>query len=219
MLLLALGLRFALPTVPPTEDLPYRPLLRSVATLVYREPVLRRRMVLGGLSMGCFSVLWTSLAFLPSGAPYHYGNAVIGLFGLAGLAGAAMASVVGRLADRGYGKRSTTVTIVLMLGSWGLLALGRSSLIALLAGIIVLDLGVQGLHITNQSAVYGLNATARSRLTTAYMVAYFAGGVSLSAATSGLYVVGGWGAVGLLGAGTAAVALVVWVASEVGGRR
>ena len=33
---------------------------------------------------------------------------------------------------------------MILLASWGLLALGKSSLPALIAGIVVLDLGVQG---------------------------------------------------------------------------
>ena len=63
-------------------------------------------MVLGAAAFGCFSVLWTSLAFLLSGvhgSHYHYGNATIGLFGLAGVAGRGAAPVAGRLADRGHG--------------------------------------------------------------------------------------------------------------------
>jgi predicted MFS family arabinose efflux permease len=104
MFALAVVLRQALPCVRPTEDLPYRSLLRSVLHLVREEPLLRQRMALGAAGMGCFSVLWTSIAFLLSGSPYHYGNAVIGLFGLAGLAGALIAPVAGRLADRGHGK-------------------------------------------------------------------------------------------------------------------
>ena len=84
----------------------------------------------------------------------------------------------------------------------------------LLAGIVLIDLGIQGLHITNQSAIYGLRGDARSRLTTAYMVAYFLGGTAASAATSALYGSGGWDAVCLLGAGTAAVALITWVVTE-----
>jgi predicted MFS family arabinose efflux permease len=214
MLLLAGTIRWALPAVPTTEDLPYHRLLRSVASLVAEQPVLRLRMALGACAMGCFSVLWTSLAFLLSGPPYHYGSAVIGLFGLAGLAGAMMAQTAGRLADRGHGDLVSTGTILLLLVSWGLLALGRSSVVPLIIGIVLLDLSVQGLHISNQSAIYALHATARSRLTTAYMVAYFIGGVTLSALTAALYSTGGWTGVCILGAGTAALALAVWVAAE-----
>ncbi len=219
MLALALTLRAALPLVPPTEKLPYRSLMASVLRLVREEPVLRLRMALGAAAMGCFSVLWTSIAFLLSGSPYHYGNAAIGLFGLAGLAGALIAPVAGRLADRGHGRLTTTAMILVMLISWGLLALGKTSLAWLIVGIAVLDLGVQGLHISNQSAIYALRPEARSRLTTAYMVAYFIGGTALSAATSALYSTEGWVGVCVLGAATAMTALVVWVvALAVSGR-
>ena len=56
----------------------------------------------------------------------------------------------------------------------------------------MLDLGVQGIHISNQSAIYALAPEARSRLTTAYMVSYFSGGAALSAITSVLYSSNGW---------------------------
>jgi predicted MFS family arabinose efflux permease len=214
MVTLAALLRWALPEVPPTEDLPYRSLLRSVVSLVREEPVLRQRMVLGAAAMGCFSVLWTSIAFLLSGAPYHYGNTVIGLFGLAGLAGALIAPVAGRLADRGHGAFATSAALAVLLASWGLLVLGGHSVPALVAGIVALDLGVQGLQISNQSAIYALRPDARSRLTTGYMVAYFAGGASMSAAASALYATGGWSAVCVLGAAVAAVALLIWLATE-----
>jgi predicted MFS family arabinose efflux permease len=214
MLLLAAILRWALPKVPATERLPYPALLRSVLELVKGEPLLRQRMFLGATAFGCFSVLWTSLAFLLSGPPYHYGNAVIGLFGLAGLAGATAAPVAGRLADRGHGRLAMTASILVLLASWGLLALGKGSVFALIAGIAALDLGVQAMHISNQSAVYSLHGQARSRLTTAYMVAYFMGGVVLSAITSTLYSSGGWGAVCALGAITAALGLVAWLVTE-----
>ncbi|MGZ4242747.1 MAG: MFS transporter, partial [Solirubrobacteraceae bacterium] len=159
-----------------------------------------------------------SLAFLLSGAPYHYGNAVIGLFGLVGVIGALAASAAGRLADRGHNGRATTASILVMLVSWGVLALGSSSVIALIAGIALLDLGVQGLHISNQSAIYSLRPEARSRLTTAYMVAYFLGGAAWSALTSALYGSSGWAGVCILGAATALLALGVWVVTEVAAR-
>jgi predicted MFS family arabinose efflux permease len=214
MLILAAVLRWALPEVPPTESLRYSSLLRSVLRLVAEEPVLRQRMALGAAAMGCFSVLWTAIAFLLSGPPFNYGNTVIGLFGLAGLAGASIAPVAGRLADRGHGILATSAALTILLASWGLLALGAHSVPWLILGIVALDLGVQGLQISNQSAIYALRPDARSRLTTAYMVAYFAGGASMSAAASALYASGGWGAVSVLGAAVAALGLVVWLATE-----
>jgi predicted MFS family arabinose efflux permease len=210
MLLLAAVLRRMLPTVKPSGSSSYRALLRSVLTLIRAEPVLRQRMALGAVAMGSFSILWTSAAFLLSGPPYRYGSAVIGLFSLAGLAGAVAAPQVGRLADRGHGRLGTLGTIVILLASWGLLALGAHSLAALIPGIVLLDLGAQALHISNQSDIYALRAEVHSRLNTAYMVAYFTGGAVMSAAASLVFSTAGWGGVCVLGSLTAAAGLAVW---------
>jgi predicted MFS family arabinose efflux permease len=210
MLLLAAVLRRMLPAVQPSGSSSYPALLRSVLTLVRAEPVLRLRMVLGAVSMGSFSILWTSAAFLLSGPPYRYGSAVIGLFSLAGLAGAIAAPHVGRLADRGHGRLGTLATIVIMLAGWGLLALGAHWLAALIPGIVLLDLGAQALHINNQSDIYALRAEVHSRLNTAYMVAYFTGGAVMSAAASLVFGAAGWGGVCVLGAATATAGLAVW---------
>ncbi len=82
MAALCVVLRRTLPEVRPTADLGYGALLRSVAGLLAQQPTLRRRMFYGALGMGQFSVLWTTVAFLLAGPPYHYGDATIGLFGL-----------------------------------------------------------------------------------------------------------------------------------------
>ena len=203
MLVLAVALRRGLPVVAPTERLRYRALLRSVLALVAAEPILRRRMLFGAFAMAGFSVLWTSIAFLLAGPPYGYGEGVIGLFGLAGLAGALIAPVAGRLADRGHTRLALGGALSATLASWILLDLGRSSLAALIAGIVLLDLGIQATHINNQSAVYRLHPEARSRLTTAYMVAYFTGGVLGSTLASTVYASSGWTATCLLGAAPA----------------
>jgi len=214
MLVLCATLRRALPRIAPTTTTPYLGLLRSVLSLVASEPVLRQRMVLGALAFGCFSTLWTPLSYLLAGPPYHYGNATIGLFGLVGVAGAGAATLAGRLADRGRVKHTTTATVLIVLVSWAILAAGRHSLAALIIGIAVLDLGVQGLHISNQNAIYALVPEARSRLTTAYMVAYFLGGALFSALASAIYANDGWAGDCVLGALIAGAALIVWAASE-----
>ena len=210
MLVLTAVLRRMLPAVQPRGSISYRTLLRSVVTLVCAEPVLRQRMALGAVSMGSFSILWTAVAFLLSGPPYHYGSAVIGLFGLAGLAGAVAAPMVGRLADRGYRRYSTLGAIGCLLASWGLLALGGRWLAALIPGVVLLDLGAQALHISNQSDIYALRPEVYSRLNTAYMLGYFTGGAVMSAAASLVFSAAGWNGVCLLGALTAIAGLAIW---------
>src|SRR2546430_7072552 len=82
MIALSVGLRRELPSRPAHPRLPYLGLLGSIGGLVRTEPVLRRRCLYGALSFAAFSVFWTSVAFMLTGPPYHYGEAVIGLFGL-----------------------------------------------------------------------------------------------------------------------------------------
>jgi predicted MFS family arabinose efflux permease len=214
ILLLAATLHWALPEYGRGTAISYGALLRSTLHLVRTEPVLRQRMALGATAMGCFSILWTSVAFLLSGPPFHYGDAAIGLFGLAGLAGAVAAPVVGRLADHGHGRRTTVAVIVILLGSWGLLDLGARSLAALVAGIVLLDLGAQALHISNQSAIYALRTQARSRINTAYMVAYFVGGAAMSAAATVTYAAARWNGICALGAFTAVAGGAGWLVSS-----
>jgi MFS family permease len=181
-----------------------------VLKLIGEEPILRQRMALGALGFGCFSILWTALAFLLSAPPFNYSNAVIGLFGLAGVAGALAASAAGRLADRGLGAQVTTAVLIVLPASWAVLAAGASSAVVLIIGIAALDLGVQGLHISNQHAIYALRPEARSRLTTAYMVSSFLGATVLSALTTTVYASDGWSGVCVLGAIVSMIALVVW---------
>jgi predicted MFS family arabinose efflux permease len=214
MLVLAAVLIRALPRSEPDTELRYPELLRSVGTLIREEPELRRRMLSGFLVFANFSILWTSIAFLLSGAPFDYSDAAIGTFGLAGLAGAGAASLAGRFADSGHGRAAQGAFLLCVLAGWGLLALGARSVLPLVAGIVVLDLGVQGAHILNQSAIYALAPDARSRVTTAYITSYFAGGAAGSAVSSLAWSEGGWGAVTGAGAAAAALALAVWAASR-----
>jgi len=195
----------------PSPALSYGGLLRSVGALVREEPVLRRRAAYGALSFAAFSVFWTSIAFHLARPPFGYGDAAIGLFGLAGVAGALCASAAGRLADRGLARATTGVCAMILLVSYGLLALGDRAVWPLIAGIVLLDLGVQGIHITNQSLIYRLRPDARSRLTTAYMTTYFAGGALGSAASALAFDGAGWPGVCLLGGALGALSVALWL--------
>ena len=157
-----------------------------------------------------FSILWTAIAFLLAREPYGYADGTIGLFGLAGLAGALMAPVAGHLSDAGHGRRAVTGALLVLVVSWVPLDLGGTSLVALLVGIVALDFAVQALQITNQGAIYALRPDARSRITTAFMVSVFLGGIGGSVSASLVWGAGGWDAVCILGAGVALFALSAW---------
>ena len=184
-------------------------LLGSIAGLVRAEPVLRNRMLLGALGMFGFSAMWTASAFLLA-RDYGLPDAVIGLFGLAGAAGALGAPFVGRIADRGHGAFATTAGWVLVAVGWGLLWLGGSSLVAFVVGLLVFDLAVQMLQISNQSRIYQLDASARGRITTAYMVSMFSGGMVGSVVGASAFAGGGWSAVCVAGLVVAGVGGVRW---------
>ena len=214
MVALAAALHRALPDVPPPSSLPYRKLLRSIVTLVREQPVLRLRMAYGALGMASFSIVWTALSFLLAGEPYGYGDATIGLFGLAGLVGALSAQAAGRLSDGGRGHAATGAFLAANVAAWGLLALGGDHVVALVAGIVLLDLGIQGQHILNQSTIYALAPDARSRLTTAYMTSNFLRAALGSAAAAGAWSAGGWPAVCGVGAAASLAALATYAAAS-----
>jgi predicted MFS family arabinose efflux permease len=214
MFALAGLLRLGLPRYPGVAGLSYPALLRSVGTLLGTEPVLRRRSLFGALSFGGFSILWTPLSFLLSAPPFGYGAATIGLFGLAGLAGALAASLAGRLADQGLARQTTGLTSALLILSWIPLGLGQASVTDLVAGVVLLDLAAQGLHITNQSEIYRLRPDARSRITAAYMFCFFLGGIVGSALSSLAYARFGWTGVSGVGAAFGLAAFGLWLAGR-----
>ncbi|MDH0090776.1 MFS transporter [Achromobacter mucicolens] len=207
MLCMSAVLWRVLPRYQSPTAMSYPRLLGSILRMFVEEPLFRARSLIGGLLFAAFSMLWTPLTFLLAGPPYEYSNTTIGLFGLAGAAGAYAANRFGRLADRGLGNLATRVGLLLLLGSWGLMAFGQVSVVALLAGILVQDLAIQGVHVTNTSSIYRLRPEARSRLTAGYVTCYFIGGASGSLVSSWLYAHFGWSAVVTAGAVLAALTL------------
>src|SRR4051794_31779216 len=149
---LALALRALLPrSEPQASGLSYAALLRSLGGLLRDEPVLRQSCLFGAASFGAFSAFWTTLAFFLSGPPYHYGSDEIGLMGLVGVAGALAASASGRLADRLRPRLLIGAGLALMLLAYGLLGTLGDHLAWLVVGVILLDLGAQAAHISNQA--------------------------------------------------------------------
>lgn len=210
MILMALALWRGLPQTKQENHLNYPQLLGSVFSLFIKHPLLRTRALLGCLTFANFSILWTSMAFLLSAPPFNYSDAMIGLFGLVGAAGALGARPAGSLSDKGKSHLTTTFGLLLLLLSWGAIVLGQFSIISLIAGILILDLTVQGVHITNQSVIYHVMPDARNRLTAGYMTSYFVGGAAGSLISASAYQHAGWTGVCLAGATVSLLGLLVW---------
>jgi predicted MFS family arabinose efflux permease len=189
----------------------YPALMKSVFSLLREEPLLRLRAIYGAIGFASFSVLWTPLALMLSRPPYQFSSGTIGLFGLAGVAGALSASLAGRMSDMGLTRPLTGITAALLALSWLPLKIGDHSCPILVVGILVLDFAAQGLHITNQSEIYSLRPDARSRITSAYMATFFAGGVFGSAASSFAYAHFGWSGVCMVGTGLGVAATLLWL--------
>lgn len=214
MLIVAVALRFALPRYQQLVGLSYPRLLGSVFTLLRDEPVHRLRTALGAMSFAIFAIFWTPLAFMLASEPYGYSDGTIGLFGLAGAVGALAANMAGRMADKGKGSLATTLGLSTLLLAWVPLAFAQSALLALLLGVVLLDLAVQLSHVSNQNVVYKLRPEARSRLNAGYMTGYFVGGSLGSLLSATLYQHYGWAGVTAAGATIAAAALLTWFISR-----
>ncbi|UUZ79350.1 MFS transporter [Paenibacillus sp. P26] len=194
--------------------LSYPQLLRSVLLLFVEERILRIRGILALLVFTAFSILWSSLVLPLSAPPQSLSHTAIGAFGLAGVAGALATARAGRLADQGKGQRTTGTALALLLLSWSPIRYADTSLLTLTAGIILLDLAVQAVHVTNQSLIFNVRPEARSRLIGAYMMFYSIGGALGSIASTRMYASYGWSGVCLLGASVSALALLFWAATR-----
>lgn len=176
-----------MPLLEPKQRLGYGEAMRSLWTLWRTHPLLRESAVLGALAFGSFSCFWTTLAFV-LGAHYGLGPSVAGSFGIVGAAGAMVAPLAGKLADR-RGSRwvigcglvclATSYVVLWAEERWRVRLAGH--MVAMVVGVVLLDVGAQMAQIGNQTRIFGLDASARSRLNTVYMTVYFAGAATGSA--------------------------------------
>ncbi|MDB5393095.1 MAG: transporter [Rhodospirillales bacterium] len=206
----------ALPRAPAVAPLPYLQTLLSLRDLWREHRQLRRSSMVGGLLFAAFSVFWSTLAFHLAAPPFDYGPQVAGLYGLLGATGAATAPLAGRLTDRRGGGFTVGLGSIVTAVAFPLFALGNNSLLLLGFGAVVLDIGIQGAMIGNQSTVLSLAPKATSRTNTIYMVIYFLGG-ALGSYTGGLaWHVLGWLGVCVLGFAYAVAASTLHVAGREG---
>lgn len=211
MLAIALPLWRRLPILPATSNpMSYPQLIASMFTLLRQEKMLQVRGILALLMFAAFNIFWSALVLPLSAPPYSYSHTIIGAFGLVGVVGALAAARAGQWADRGYEQRTSIMALSVLLLAWWPLSLMERSLGALMIGIVLLDLGGQALHVTNQSLIFRTRPEAHSRLVGLYMLFYAAGSGLGAIGTTVTYAYAGWQGVCLLGAAVSLTALLFW---------
>jgi len=203
---------FTLPQHQPRTKQPYSSLMKSLVSLWCEEPLLRTATYIQACLFASFIGLWTILA-LQLHNTFHLGADIAGLMGIVGAVGILIAPLAGRIADRrgpyaviGLGCLVMVLSFV-VLGLW-------SSLVGLVIGIILMDLGEQSAMISNQHVIYALRPEARSRINTLYMTGMFIGGAFGSWGASLAWHLGGWQMASLLGGACSLLGLMIHLVSR-----
>lgn len=154
----------------------YASLMKSLWQIVRKYPELRLCSLRSAFAFGSFLALWSSLVFRMEDAPFHAGSDVVGMLGLCGVAGAVMASFIGKYIER-VGVRNFNITgCLLILVAWLVLFVLDGTYFAVIAGILLMDIGMQCIQLSNQSVIFSLEPKASNRLNTVFMTCYFIGG-------------------------------------------
>ena len=168
-------LQLKLPRIEPDYKGSYGVLMKSLWFYFKTESSLRLAAIRGALAFAGLSAFWTTLVFLMEDS-FGYGSGVTGAFGLFGIIGALAATVVGKFNDKVNKNKIILFAVLLLILSWIIFLFSGNSLIGLIIGVILVDLGLQALHITNQNIIFSKNPEARNRVNTIYMVSFFIGG-------------------------------------------
>lgn len=210
-LVFAVTLRFKLPDMTPQSKMTYPELMHSMWRLVRELPKLRQVSLVAGMFFAAFSAFWTTLVFLLQTPPYHYGAQAAGMFGLVGATGAAVAGIAGRASDRQGPRFVISIALGVVFAAYLTFWAVPFHIWGLIAGVVLLDAGVQGAQVANQSRVLALRPEARNRVNTVYMMCYFGGGSIGSLLGSYSWTRWGWNGVCATGAGFLAIALIAFL--------
>ncbi len=204
ILLSALVLLKTFPYVEPTFKGKFKTLMKSIVSLAKEHPQALTYSIRAGLSFGSFLGLWACLAFRMKEAPFFQGSDVVGMLGICGIAGALTASNVGKYIPKYGVERINYIGAGIILASWVLLAFAHNSYAGIIAGIVLIDIGMQCVQLTNQSSTMKLSVSAPSRMNTIFMVTYFIGG-SLGTFLAGTM----WSQFGWLGTIASGIGLMI----------
>lgn len=175
MLLIILFLYFKLPKSKPSFEGNYFSLLQSVFHFAKTEPLLQLASFRAAMGFASVTAIFTTLVFHLEQPPFYANAMVAGSFGLVGAVGAMAAVFVGRLTTFLSRNQIITGAISILLLSWVFSYFAGNTYWGLILGFVLIDFGLQSMHVMNQTDYFSINLKASSRLNTVYMVSYFSG--------------------------------------------
>ncbi len=216
MILLFGVLYFVLPPRQPQAlSLKYIDLLKSMSTLLWKYPVLRRRAIYQACMFSSFCLFWTAVPLLLLGPDFHFSQTAIAVFALVGVTGAVSAPIVGRMADRGKTDRATACAFLAGAISFLLTrfsSLGTPTSIGLLTlGAVLLDAGVSANLVLGQREIFALPAELRARLNSLYIAVIFVGGAFGSFIGAWSFDKGGWALTSIVGSALPTVGFIYFL--------
>lgn len=208
LLCLALTL-WVMPQMQPNFNGTYGSLMKSVASIVTQHPKIRLNAIRAAFGFGSMLSFWACLAFHLAGEPFNTGSDAVGYLGLCGVAGAVAASGMGRYVARHGVKRFSIAGALIQIGAWTTAFMLGDTYLGLILAIILVDIGLQCLQLSNQSACIQEVPEASNRANTIFMTTYFVGGSMGTLLAGHGWAIAGWNGVCAVGMTMAAVSLLI----------
>ena len=191
----------------------YRGLMKSVFHIVASNARIRLYAIRAAFSFGSMMAIWSCLAFRLAQAPFFSGSEMVGTLGMCGIAGALAASGLGKLVNLWGIRKLSLYGACLQLVAWTTAYLFGDTYMGLIVAIILVDIGLQCLQLSNQSGCIQEMPEASNRANTIFMTTYFIGG-SFGTYCAGLaWTHEGWMGVCAVGAVLAAISLSITICS------
>ena len=191
----------------------YRGLMKSVFHIVASNARIRLYVIRAAFSFGSMMAIWSCLAFRLAQAPFFSGSEMVGSLGMCGIAGALAASGLGKLVNQWGIRKLSLYGACLQLVAWTTAYLFGDTYMGLIVAIILVDIGLQCLQLSNQSGCIQEMPEASNRANTIFMTTYFIGG-SFGTYCAGLaWTHEGWMGVCAVGAVLAAISLCITICS------
>ncbi|MCC3326505.1 MFS transporter [Nocardia abscessus] len=199
--------RFVLPAAAGSATVGYLATLREIPGLYSRFSALRLAAGRGALWFFAFCTIWAGLAVALSQPPFSYSAERIGMYAFAGLLGVVATRISGTWTDRIGAQR--VILVGLALAAAAVLSVSLPQTVVTLLCLGLFDAGLFAAQVANQSTVLAIDPAAPARFNSAYMIVYFIGGSSGTAAGAAAVGWFGWPATALLAVMAIAAAAAV----------